>query len=336
MPSSGQADPGDDRTGHAADAAAARNASPSPSGVSALTADERETTANDLTVEEMNAMAGEDGFRADGTRCRVTNKAGFLCHIEMDAIWQLSVAEVVQIFSNPCNAAVFRDIAAVPHRAQLYDFGGGNEVVEVEQQSEVRFLWVRKRFSTLMHVRTVPPKSPTDGASMEVCLAEPGILTKFHGKWSLRPADGPRGPNTACIGTLQQEVLPAGIPAGASRVPFVGRLLRGMSVRAIRRIIEDMRKIERRVLKGEDIASVLRPPGAVEAPLGGPDSVRVRDCKVALSSDDLEVLRKQDEAAREAGASKTQGGTGPGIADAPALVSVPVLSDVEISDDDQA
>lgn len=39
---------------------------------------------------------------------------------------------------------------------------------------------------------------------------------------------------------LLQDVLPKGVPSFASRVPLLGRILRGVSVRAITRLLEDL------------------------------------------------------------------------------------------------
>lgn len=171
---------------------------------------------------------------SDGTRLVVESREGYLCRVTMDVLFRMSPDDLLDVFCNPHNDVLFRDVASIPHRALMLDFGDGDTVVEVEQMSEVRILWLRKCFSILMHARCDRPNG-----LFEFQLAKRGIMRAFHGVWQVRahypsqaqvsdwlsrnglPTDAASRDSTWSLVSLQHEVMPAGIPDFAARTPGI-------------------------------------------------------------------------------------------------------------------
>lgn len=124
------------------------------------------------------------------------------------------------------------------------------------------------------------------------------------------PPPGHRGPaptaaagahprrDTWCRAELVQDVLPAGVHPGMARVPILRQVLFGASARALRRLAEDLRRIETRLFEGARLVDdVLRPAGWAAVPLLGPDHAQVPDVALHLE-EDAETRARAAERAR--------------------------------------
>lgn len=143
----------------------------------------------------------------------------------------------------------------------------------------MRILWAERAFTTLLRVEedARDPLRPTTAFE----LVRSDVLARFHGVWRIEPlpagagaggsgsgaissggvnACGGGGSSKAgggggeaagavggCVAILEQEVLPRGVPPFLARVPVLGGLLRGASLRAIKRLVEDMAALAQRV-----------------------------------------------------------------------------------------
>jgi len=63
---------------------------------------------------------------------QVSNKSGYMCHIHLDANFDVAPEVLFRVFTHPNNAGVFRDVKTVKGRTVLKDEDGMKEV-EVEQ-----------------------------------------------------------------------------------------------------------------------------------------------------------------------------------------------------------
>lgn len=68
-------------------------------------------------------------------------------------------------------------------------------------------------------------------------------MARFNGTWELRPEAHPATGRQRTRAVLNQHLLPAFIPPFLSRVPVIGSTLRGVSVRALKRLVEDIEKV---------------------------------------------------------------------------------------------
>ena len=116
-----------------------------------------------------------------------------------------------------------------------------------------------------------------DNTTTKTTHADPTpILEVFHGHWRLTPhfPDGAESspqnqnqnqnrPVIYTNATLIQDILPAGVPHRAiNKIPGLRNLVWNLSTRALRRLVDDLRRIEDRVVQqGEDLRSILRPEG---------------------------------------------------------------------------
>ncbi|CAD7702086.1 unnamed protein product [Ostreobium quekettii] len=198
----------------------------------------------DLTVGEWHDP--ED----DASRVVASEKDGFLCHISLRRRWAIEPSAVFRILTNPDNSKIFRDIYSVPYRKVLEDDGQGRQVVEVEQASGFKFLIIPILFRTRLIV-----EQDEQALTMSFRLARRGTMKEFRGVWTLVPAyeEGPGGERRASgtIATMEQDVLPAFVP------PFFARVLRGISVNACRRVVQDVDEVVERVRAGEALQDLL-------------------------------------------------------------------------------
>lgn len=207
----------------------------------------------------IDLTSGEWSDPKNGNRVVASEKDGFLCHVTLRARVDLQPHDVFRIFANPDNSHIFRDINSVPYRKVLEDDGLGRQLVEIEQASGFKFLVIPIKFSTRLFV-----EQDEKALSLKFRLAKKGTMKEFKGEWTLTPVTvkGEDGQETV-TGTfvqLEQDVLPAFIPW------FCGRILRGISVNAVRRLLEDLEKVVERLKKGESIDDVLqnRPKGSLK------------------------------------------------------------------------
>eukprot|EP00210_Caulerpa_lentillifera_P006234 g5955.t1 len=180
----------------------------------------------------------------------VSDKEGFLCHIHMDVDIRLTPKELMRVFSNPDNSGVFRDIYGVPYRKVMEDDGNGRQKVLVEQLSGFKFLVVPITFTTCLNVERNMNK-----LTFRYWLAKKGIMKKFSGEWYLHPIysvdDGSKIIGTRAI--LEQDLLPSFIPI------LCHGIYKGISARAVQRLVEDLRNLADKYHKGVTFEELLRP-----------------------------------------------------------------------------
>lgn len=202
-----------------------------------------------------------EGFAGTSTasnktfQAEVSNKAGYMCHIHVEAHFDIKPEQLFAIFTNPDNAGVFRDIKGVGHRSVAAQSSNYRRV-EVEQIGELRVMWMARQFSTYLTV-TEDARDPEHlVASFELLKSD--VLSKFSGRWDIYPVRSEQsGKVVGCRGVLNQDILPKGMPSFMKHMPVLGGLLRGISLRAVTRLIEDVTHIVNKVQKGKTVQEAL-------------------------------------------------------------------------------
>ncbi|CAL8471252.1 g10794 [Coccomyxa elongata] len=224
-----------------------------------------------MASEEMHALpeadpklAGESVETGKGDRyhIKVSNAKGYLCHIHMESKYDCPPEWLFAIFTNPDNTGVFRDIKKRGKRKVLELDPAGRKIVEVEQIGEAKVLFKSREFTTLLKVDE-DARNPEE-LRTAFTLIRSDILSRFNGCWSLAPIRNKEG--TEVIGTaatLEQDILPAGAPAFLKHVPLVGGALRGICVRAVKRMVEDLDTVLDKVRTGTPLEDILQPPQPV-------------------------------------------------------------------------
>lgn len=69
-----------------------------------------------------------------------------------------------------------------------------------------------------------------------------------------------------------------------------------MCVRAVKRIVEDIRRVELRVARGEKLVDVLRPPNARKVLREGPDDAWVHPPVIDLGLSSVEIQEATERA----------------------------------------
>ncbi|CAK0785742.1 hypothetical protein CVIRNUC_008953 [Coccomyxa viridis] len=213
-----------------------------------------------------NHIAGESIDRDESGRydIKVSNASGYLCHIHLESTYDCPPQTIFRIFTNPDNTGVFRDVKKRGKRRVLELDPAGRKIVEVEQIGEAKVLWKRREFTTLLKVDE--DERDPNNLITAFSLIRSDILSRFNGSWSLQPILNEE--ETHVVGTravLDQDILPAGAPAFLAHVPILGGALRGICVRAVKRLVEDLNKALDRIRSGEPIESVLTPPQPVQS-----------------------------------------------------------------------
>eukprot|EP01024_Parvocaulis_polyphysoides_P006123 TRINITY_DN1157_c0_g1_i1.p2 TRINITY_DN1157_c0_g1~~TRINITY_DN1157_c0_g1_i1.p2 ORF type:complete len:196 (-),score=36.59 TRINITY_DN1157_c0_g1_i1:43-630(-) len=191
----------------------------------------------------------------------------------------------------------------MPYRRVVFEDPRGLRVVEVEQIAEVRVLpLVKLDFNTRLKV-TEDERDPKElKVTFEMISSD--VMTRFGGHWVLTETHSESHPNKTCTKcTLEQDVLPKGMPPWLKHIPVLGGILRGVSGRAVRRMMEDLGNIIRRVNEGEELDSILKPIDE--------DEGRVKSHVLSDFEDDEEAVdteaHKDDE-----GKGQTRAGQGIG------------------------
>ncbi|KAL6748720.1 hypothetical protein V8C86DRAFT_2872269 [Haematococcus lacustris] len=218
-------------------------------------------------------MAGTDEFaKLDGGssshkakqgdwEIKVQNDAGAArSHIHLAGVFHGVRPEVLfAIFTYPDNSKLFRDVQRVGQR-KVVTLEPNFKVVEVEQLGELKILWVQRTFSTWLKV--TEDCRDTGCLSVQFDLMHSDLLSQFNGRWELRPLEVPGIPGISTASELHQDVLPKGVPPFMKNLPVMGNLLRGVALRAMRRIMEDVQaavgKIQALTAKGATVEAALR------------------------------------------------------------------------------
>ncbi|GIL81725.1 hypothetical protein Vretimale_1315 [Volvox reticuliferus] len=193
-------------------------------------------------------LAGSSSVSGRNFHLTVSNKAGYLCHVHVDGNWPVAPEVPFAIFTHPDNSALFRDVKRVGARHVLKTEPRYKEV-QVEQLGDVRILWIHRTYSTWLHV--IEDARDPENLRITFDLVKSDVLGKFSGRWDLRPIRDPAtGQVVGCHGELNQDVLPKGMPSFMSRMPLLGGALRGISVRAVTRVMDDFNMAVEKVLAG--------------------------------------------------------------------------------------
>lgn len=200
--------------------------------------------------------------KVEGATINVSNTKGYLCHIFCETIFPCPPSVIFAILTNPDNAAVFRDLKATGYRKVLQEKQGFREV-EVEQKGEIKMMWKLHQFSTFLTVQE-DNRDPTS-LMTSFTLIKSDILTRFQGTWKLMPVSAEDATKTRAV--LEQDVLPAGVPEFAKRMPVISNILKGICERAVRRLLEDVEAVIKRINEGTPMDAILKPEGRSAAPI---------------------------------------------------------------------
>ncbi|KXZ49462.1 hypothetical protein GPECTOR_21g688 [Gonium pectorale] len=211
--------------------------------------------ASGSNAEDMRALPppptgleGESKDKGKHYSVSVSNKAGYLCHVHVQADWPMPPSVPFAIFTHPDNSKLFRDIQRVGQRKVIRTEPLYKEI-QVEQLGEIQVLWMRRTYSTWLQV--VEDMRDPDCLRTEFHLLRSDVLGKFSGKWELRSVRDPTtGQVIGCRGELHQDVLPKGMPSFLASLPVLGNVLRGISVRAVCRVMDDMNVVMDKVRAG--------------------------------------------------------------------------------------
>ncbi|KAK9795571.1 hypothetical protein WJX73_003470 [Symbiochloris irregularis] len=231
--------------------------------------------------EAPDNVGGETSKRAGKHNITVSNVRGYLCHISSHGTYDCPPGLIFALFTNPDNTGIFRDIKKVTSRTVLKEDTDGLKVVEVEQMGEVRILWKMVQFRTLLKV-TEDARDP-ENLSTQFELIRSDVLGRFNGGWHLQPLR--RKNSEEVIGTtlrLEQDVTPRGVPSFLKHMPVLGHVLRGICVRAVQRLLEDISAAVAKVESGKAWEDVIKPaPAPVHS-----HAISLQDLHVSDSDDD--------------------------------------------------
>eukprot|EP01025_Chloroclados_australasicus_P022373 TRINITY_DN2309_c2_g1_i1.p1 TRINITY_DN2309_c2_g1~~TRINITY_DN2309_c2_g1_i1.p1 ORF type:complete len:396 (-),score=66.14 TRINITY_DN2309_c2_g1_i1:1079-2095(-) len=210
--------------------------------------------------EAPEGLSGETIQKGEGYNLKVSNVKGYFCHVHLETMFPVPPVVLYEIFRNPDNSKVFRDIKEQLNRRVVFDDPRGVQVVQVEQIAELKVLpFVNLEFRTLLRV-TEDQRNP-DEITMIFQMLTSDAMSRFNGKWTLTKVvkeDDKKHP-VWTRGILEQDVLPKGIPPWLKHIPVLGGLFRGVSCRTIRRIMEDLNVVVKRVNNGEELSTILKP-----------------------------------------------------------------------------
>ncbi|CAD7700090.1 unnamed protein product [Ostreobium quekettii] len=221
-------------------------------------------------AELSSASSGRWCDPSSGRRIETSAGKGVLCRITLHARVEMAPIDVFRLMTAPDNSPAFRDIYSVPRHKVLTDDGHGKRVVEMEQCTGFKFLSFPISFATRLVMET-----DEGNLTIKFRLAKKGPMKVFQGVWRVCEAEGGRG--RASIVELEQDVLPAFIP------PFCGGFLRGVSVRAIRRVAEDLDAVALRLGGGETLEGVLG--GAAKSESVSESGKRIESFPLAVDCD---------------------------------------------------
>ncbi|GIL58587.1 hypothetical protein Vafri_13524 [Volvox africanus] len=275
-------------------------------------------------------LAGSSSASGRDFNVTVSNKAGYLCHVYVDASWPVAPEVAFAIFTHPDNSALFRDVKRVGARHVLKTEPRYKEV-QVEQLGDIRILWMYRTYSTWLQV--VEDARDPEHLRITFELDKSDVLGKFSGRWDLRPIrDSVTGQVVGCRGEFNQDVLPKGMPSFMCRLPLLGGALRGISMRAMTRLMEDFNVAIEKVLVGHAAG---RTTEAILRELCGPVS-EVAHANGAVTSFAFDPAESEDEeedecekgdAAEAQAAKQLEAGRESGTASTEAATPLPVIAE---------
>lgn len=200
-------------------------------------------------------LAGETVVDKETYHIRVSTKAGYLCQVYMRTRFKVPPDVIFALFTHPDNSGAFRDIKAVPYR-KVVEQAPGWKVVEVQQVGELRILWMRPLFSTHMLVEE-DARNPAVLIT-KFSLLKSDVLSKYNGRWELRPVFDNTGKAIGTDAELHQNVMPKGVPSFMAHLPILGGILRKISVTAVERILQDFEYVTSKWTPETDLSQLLK------------------------------------------------------------------------------
>ncbi|MEW5307089.1 MAG: hypothetical protein WDW36_009507 [Sanguina aurantia] len=204
-------------------------------------------------------LAGSSNASGDNFKVSISNKSGYLCRIHLEATFDVPPDVIFALFTYPDNSALFRDVKRVGNRSVL-STAPGLKVLEVEQLGELKVMWMVRAYSTTLKV--VEDSRDPDLLITQFDLERSDMLSRFSGRWELSAVRDPVSGRVSTCSVLTQDVLPKGVPPFLQHVPVLGSLLRGVSSRAITRLMADINqavvKVKAGMAKGQSVQQVLR------------------------------------------------------------------------------
>jgi hypothetical protein len=191
----------------------------------------------DVEDEQQSVEVDED----EHCTIKVTQTPGFLCHISATAririppriLWE-------QCIVHPDNAKIYRHMTRCSfRRVGPTDPTTGIRSVRVAHEASWRFLLFHGVFTTHLNVIEDPQKY-----SMRFTMIPHGssIVSKFQGEWRIEPDT--EDPEHSSISHLEQDLA-----LGVWMPPPLDRLLKSISARQVRRIVEDLQTEARKIQK---------------------------------------------------------------------------------------
>ncbi|PNW73637.1 hypothetical protein CHLRE_13g566750v5 [Chlamydomonas reinhardtii] len=256
-------------------------------------------------------LAGTSAAKGKNYSVTVSNKAGYMCHVRVIANWDVPPEVPFAIFTHPDNSSLFRDIQRVGQRKVIKTEPAYKEV-QVEQLGDIQIMWIHRTYSTWLHV--IEDARDPDCLRTKFELLRSDVLGKFSGEWELRAVRDPAsGKVVGCRGELTQDVLPKGMPAFMARLPVLGGVLRGISVRAVTRVMDDvavaMDKIRAGHAAGRSTAAMMKELCGEAAEAGcanGAVSSFAFDAADGESDGEDEEVQQEEEGAEKDWATQQQ------------------------------
>jgi hypothetical protein len=174
---------------------------------------------------------------------KVTQSQGFLCHISATASIRIPPKALwEQCIVHPDNAKIYRHMDRCSfRRVGQTEPNTGIRTVRVAHEASWRFLVFHGTFTTHLHVI----EDPTNfSMKFEMFPQGSSIVSKFQGEWRIEPH--PEDPLRSSISYLEQDLA-----VGVWIPPPFDRLLKSISARQVRRIVQDLQIEAKKIQKGK-------------------------------------------------------------------------------------
>jgi hypothetical protein len=212
---------------------------------------DQDLVASDLSMD----LSGTSSAKRKHFSARVSNQAGYLCRVHVQAQHDVHPREIFDIFTYPGDQSpIFRDIKSTTDRKVMHE-EPGLRVVELTQVNEVKVMWMKQHVSTTMAV--TEDYSDPNNLRIRFNMIRSDGLSRFNGDWFIRPVRDMYGNVMGSSFEFTQDVLPKGVPVIMRRAPVLGSMLRGTTLRAVTRLMEDLTSFLGKVRKTGRRASQL-------------------------------------------------------------------------------
>jgi hypothetical protein len=199
-------------------------------------------------AEDVEDAEDVEIVKDDACTIRVTQSPGYLCHIS--AIANIPISPKLlweQCIVHPDNAKIYRHMDRCTfRRVGPTDLVTGVRTVRVAHEASWRFLLFHGVFTTHLNV-IEDPKNYTMRFEM-VPHGRSSIVSKFQGEWRIEPNTQDLTGQSSSISYLEQDIA-----LGVWMPPPFDRLLKSISARQVRRIVEDLQAEAKKIQQGKPI-----------------------------------------------------------------------------------